>query len=378
MNPIERLETCGQSAWLDFLQRSLLARGDLRRLIERDHLKGLTSNPSIFEKAIGESEDYSADIEQFLRGGDHDVSAIYEHLAIADIRAAADEFLLVFEATQGRDGYVSLECAPRLAHDAEGTVREALRLWKAVARPNLMIKVPATHAGVSAIGQLIGQGVNVNVTLLFSVAVYEEVVEAYISGLDRLRRAGGDVSRIASVASFFISRIDTAADQKLESIPDRQAAEKLRGQVAIANAKIAYSRYKDLFSSERWRALEAMGAKTQRLLWASTSAKNPAFRDTMYVEALIGRDTVDTMPPETMDAFREHGEVDADSVEKDVAGARAVLAELKRLGISLDAVTDELVADGVKKFADAFDKLFEVLKRRRQTLIEGGRVALHH
>ncbi len=356
------------------MKRSLVASGELRRLIEGDGLKGLTSNPSIFEKAIGESDEYASAIEEFLRSGDHGVEAIYEHLAFADIRAAADELLPVFQRTQGRDGYVSLECPPRLANDTEATVEEALRLWRAVARPNLMVKVPATPAGVTAISRLIGQGVNINVTLLFSVAVYEEVAEAYMTGLELFRGSGGDLSKIASVASFFVSRIDTAVDKKLETLGDRQA-EALRGQAAVANAKIAYARYKDLVSSPRWQALAKMGAKTQRLLWASTSAKNPAFRDTRYVEALVGRDTVDTMPPETMDAFRDHGEVKADSVEQDVEGARAVLAGLARLGVSLDAITEKLVEDGVRQFAEAFDKLFEVLARRRQKLVDDGQAS---
>jgi transaldolase/glucose-6-phosphate isomerase len=332
----------------------------------------VTSNPSIFEKAIGESDEYADALQEFLRSGDHGVEAIYEHLAIEDIRAAADVLRPIYERTQARDGYVSLECSPYLANDTPATVNEALRLWAAVGRPNLMVKVPATQAGIPAISQLIARGVNINITLLFSVNVYEQVAEAYLSGLDLFRRAGGDLSKIASVASFFVSRIDTAVDRKLDESGDKPTADRLRGQAAIANAKIAYARYRELFSGPRWQALAGMGAQTQRLLWASTSAKNPAFRDTRYVEALIGRDTVNTMPLETLDAFRDHGLVQADTVEQDLEGARATLSALEQRGVSLDAVTDELVEDGVRQFSDAFDKLFAVLARRRQNLLDGG------
>ncbi len=373
MNPLQRLETCGQAVWLDYLKRSFVAQGELRKLIENDGLKGVTSNPSIFEKAIGESDEYAGAIQACLRRRNLGVAAIYEQLAIADIAAAADELRAVFERTQGRDGYVSLECSPYLADDSEASVKEALRLWAAVGRPNLMIKVPATPAGVAAIETLIGRGVNVNVTLLFSVDVYERVVAAYLSGLDLYRRAGGDVAKIASVASFFVSRIDTAVDQRLEGLGDSAAADRLRGRTAIANAKIAYARYRSLFAGPRWRALADLGAKTQRLLWASTSAKNPAFKDTAYVEALIGRDTVNTMPRETLDAFRDHGEVSVDSVEHDLEGARASLNELERLGISLDEVTATLLQDGVRQFSAAFDQLFEILARRREELLCGDR-----
>ena len=308
MNPLKQLEAYGQSPWLDYLKRSLIENGELRTLIERDGLKGVTSNPSIFEKAIGESDEYADALKQFQAGADHSISAIYEHLAIADIRGAADVLHPVYEETQGRDGYISLECSPYLANDTEATVAEALRLWAAVKRPNLMVKVPATPAGIPAIRELIGRGLNINITLLFSVSVYEQVVEAYISGLEDLKRAGGDVAKVGSVASIFVSRIDTAIDKRLDKLGDKQVADRLRGKAAIANAKLAYVRYKALFSGPRWQLLASSGAKTQRLLWASTSTKNPAYKDTMYVEALIGRDTVDTIPPATMDAFRDHGE----------------------------------------------------------------------
>ena len=374
MNPLRQLEACGQSLWLDYLKRSLIEKGGLSALIERDGLKGITSNPSIFEKAIGESDEYKGALKKFEAQADHSISEIYEHLAIADIRAAADMLRPVYDQTQGRDGYISLECSPYLANDTEATIAEALRLWVAVQRPNLMVKVPATPAGIPAIRQLTGRGLNINITLLFSVAVYEQVVDAYISGLEDLKRAGGDVTKIASVASIFVSRIDVAVDKRLDKLGDKRVADRLRGKAAIANAKLAYVRYKALFSGVRWQNLTAAGAKTQRLLWASTSTKNSAYKDTMYVEALIGRDTVDTIPPATMDAFREHGEVVPDVIDQDVTGARAVLAELERRGISLKEATDELVREGVQQFADAFDKLFGAIARQRRALLEGDRV----
>jgi transaldolase / glucose-6-phosphate isomerase len=376
MNTLQRLEACGQSPWLDYLKRSFIENGELQRLIERDGLKGVTSNPSIFEKAIGESDEYAGAIKQYLGEGDHGVADIYEHLAIADIRAAADVLRPVYERTQGRDGYVSLECSPYLANDTEATVAEALRLWQAVERSNLMVKVPATSAGIPAIRRLIARGLNINITLLFSVVVYEQVAEAYIAGLEQLLRAGGDVSSIASVASFFVSRIDTEVDKRLDGLADRQVADGLRGQAAIANAKLAYERFKALFSGQRWQVLADAGAKPQRLLWASTSAKNPAYRDTIYVDGLIGADTVNTMPPATMDAFHDHGRIERDAIEHDLAGARKALAKLKEHGVSLDEITRKLVEDGVRQFADAFDVLFSALAKQRRILLEGERPSL--
>jgi transaldolase/glucose-6-phosphate isomerase len=371
MNPLKELESHGQSPWLDYVKRSLIESGGLRTLIERDGLKGVTSNPSIFEKAIGESDEYAEALKKFQAREDHGVGAIYEHLAIADIQSAADVLRPVYDATEARDGYISLECSPYLANDTEATVAEALRLWTAVSRPNLMVKVPATPSGLPAIRRLIAHGLNINVTLLFSVAVYEQVVEAYIAGLEDRKRDGGDIAKIASVASFFVSRIDSVVDKRLDRLGDRNLAERLRGKAAIANAKLAYVRYGALFSGPRWQTLAASGARTQRLLWASTSTKNPAYRDTMYVEGLIGRDTVDTIPPATMDAFRDHGKVTADAIEHDVAGARALLSELEAHGISLKEVTDELVTEGVKQFADAFDDLLGAVARRRRLIFDG-------
>jgi transaldolase/glucose-6-phosphate isomerase len=376
MNPLKQLEVCGQSPWLDYLKRSLIEKGKLRTLIERDGLKGVTSNPSIFEKAIGESEEYKGALRQFQGQADHSISEIYEHLAIADIRAAADVLSPVYDETQARDGYISLECSPYLANDTEATVGEALRLWAAVERPNLMVKVPATPAGIPAIRQLIGRGLNINITLLFSVSVYEQVVEAYISGLEDLKRTGGDISKIGSVASIFVSRIDVAIDKRLDKLGDKPLADRLRGKAAIANAKLAYVRYTALFSGPRWQRLAAAGAKTQRLLWASTSTKSPAYKDTMYVEALIGRDTVDTIPPATMDAFRDQGKATPDGIEQDVAGARAIVAELESRGISLKEVADELVTEGVQQFAESFDKLFGAIARQRRTLLGGDHARL--
>jgi transaldolase / glucose-6-phosphate isomerase len=373
MNPLKQLEACGQAPWLDYLKKSLIEGGELATMIERDGLKGMTSNPSIFEKAIAESDEYADALEKFQSSGDHSVNEIYEHLAVADIQAAADVLKSVFDKTKGRDGYVSLECSPYLANDTEATVTEALRLWKMVGRPNLMVKVPGTPAGLPAIRRLIGRGLNINITLLFSVAVYEQVVEAYLAGLEELAAAGGDVSKSASVASFFVSRIDSAVDKKLGGLADKSVADRLRGKIAIANAKVAYDRYKTLFSGLRWEKLAAAGAHTQRLLWASTSTKSPAYKDTMYVEELIGRDTVDTIPPATMDAFRDHGVVRPDAVGHDLAGARTLLGMLEKQGISLERLTEELVEEGVQAFADSFDKLLGVVGQRRRPPIAGER-----
>lgn len=376
MNKLKQLEACGQSPWLDYLKRSLIEKGELRTLIQRDGLKGVTSNPSIFEKAIGETDEYADALKQLLVQADHGISAIYEHLAMADIRGAADVLRAVYEQTQGRDGYISLECSPYLANDTDATIAEALRLWTAVERPNLMVKVPATPAGIPAIRYLIGRGLNINITLLFAVSVYEQVIEAYVAGLEDLNRSGGDLSKIGSVASIFVSRIDVASDKRLDELDDKKLADRLRGKAGIANAQVAYGRYKALFSGPRWQHMAEAGAKTQRLLWASTSTKNPAYKDTMYVEALIGRDTVDTIPPATMDAFRDHGEVKPDAIEQDLAGARALLAELEENGVSLKEVTDQLVKEGVQQFADAFDKLFRTIAKRRRTLRDGERARL--
>lgn len=368
--PLAALARLGQSVWLDYIRRGLLDSGDLARMIEADGLTGVTSNPAIFEKAINESDDYRA-ILAALKGSGLAPKAVYEAIAISDIQDAAERFAGIHERTRARDGYVSLEVSPELANDTAGTLEEARRLWKQVARPNAMIKVPATPAGIPAIRTLITEGINVNVTLLFAQAAYAEVAEAYVAGLEARRAAGGDVSRVASVASFFVSRIDTSVDALIEkemaatSDASRRArCEALLGKVAIANARLAYAHYQSIVSGARWRALAAAGAMPQRLLWASTGTKNPRYRDVLYVEELIGPDTVNTVPPATLDAFRDHGVARA-SLTAGVDDARAVMAALAGLGISIDAVTDALLADGVKLFADAFAKLLGAIEKRR-------------
>jgi transaldolase/glucose-6-phosphate isomerase len=377
MNPLKQLGEVGQSVWLDYVSRGLIQRGELQALIERDGLKGVTSNPSIFEKAIGGSDEYDADLAAFARASGGDAAVVYEHLAVGDIRAGADVLRGVFDATHGRDGFISLEVSPYLALDTEATIVEARRLWRSVDRPNLMVKVPGTEAGAPAIRTLTGEGVNVNVTLLFSLRSYEAVAQAYVAGLEDLAAAGGDVARVASVASFFVSRIDTVVDKAVDerlaagAAADRDALERVKGKVAIANAKMAYQRGKALFAGPRWERLAARGAKPQRLLWASTGTKNKAYRDVLYVEALIGRDTVNTMPPATMDAFRDHGTVTADAIEADLEGARATLATLEGLGISLQGIADALVVDGVKQFADAADKLLAAVATKRAQALKG-------
>jgi transaldolase/glucose-6-phosphate isomerase len=375
MSRLAALNDCGQAPWLDYLKRSFIAEGGLQRLVDEDGLRGVTSNPSIFQKAIGETEEYAEDLKAFVLSGERSVTEIYEHLAGADIRAAADVLRPVYEATHAADGYVSLECSPYVADDPEETVREALALWRAVDRPNLMIKVPGTPACIPAVRTLIGRGLNINVTLLFAVAAYEKVAEAYIAGLEDLQAAGGDVSRAASVASFFVSRIDVEVDRRLAAVADQEAAGRLAGRIAVANAKAAYQRYKVLFSGPRWEALAAAGARVQRILWASTGVKTKTVKDTFYAEALIGRDTVDTLPPATLDAFRDHGLVEKDAVERDEAAALQDLQALEGLGVSLAAVTDHLLKEGVRQFVDAFDSLFASIARRRAEALADRRPA---
>jgi transaldolase / glucose-6-phosphate isomerase len=370
-NPLRRLHEYGQAVWLDFLSRRFIAEGGLKGLVDQDGLTGVTSNPSIFEKAIAGSSDYDSSLKAAESQGDCDVMALYERLAIEDIRHAADALRPVYDATERRDGYVSLEVSPYLAMSTDATVLEARRLWRAVGRDNLMIKVPATKAGLPAIRQLVGEGVNVNITLLFSQQVYEGVAEAYLAGLEHLIEKGGDASRIASVASFFVSRIDVAVDKLIEERlrqsndeDTRRALTGLRGKVAIANAKLAYQSYKGLFSGPRWEKLHAKGARVQRLLWASTGTKNKEYSDVLYVEELIGADTINTVPPATMDAFRDHGKVRA-KLEENIDEAKQMMAALDRCGISIDKVTAKLIEDGVQLFADAFDKLLGAVARKR-------------
>ena len=374
-NPLLNLNDYGQAVWLDFLSRRFIAEGGLKKLVEQDGLTGVTSNPSIFEKAIAGSADYDPSLKEALAQGDCDVMTLYERFAIEDIQNAADTLRPVYQATKGQDGYVSLEVSPYLAMNTAGTIAEAHRLWKAVGRDNLMIKVPATEPGLPAIRQLIGDGINVNITLMFSQKVYEAVAEAYLAGLEHLVAKGGDPSRSASVASFFVSRIDVEVekriDERLRQAKDpaeRAALDALRGKVAIANAKLAYQRYKRLFSGARWEKLKAKGARVQRLLWASTGTKNKEYSDVLYVDELIAPDTVNTLPPATMDAFRDHGKARA-SLEAGIDEATQVMAALAKAGISIDEVTDKLVKEGVQLFADAFDKLLGAVAHKRVALL---------
>ena len=372
MNPLKDLERFGQAPWLDNLSRGLVRSGELSKLVERDGIKGVTSNPAIFEKAIGQSNEYDEEIGKLLQRGCADIGAIFRQLAVADIRSAADALRSVHRATKCADGFVSLEVSPYIANDTDATIAEARELWSEVARDNLMVKVPATQAGLPAIRKLTGEGVNINITLLFSRAVYIQVAEAYIAGLEALPQAH-DLSRMASVASFFVSRIDSKVDSLIEGLirtassMERGRLESLRGQVAIANAKLAYGEYQRIFSGPRWEALAKRGARPQRLLWASTGTKNKAYSDVLYVDALIGPDTVNTMPPETMDAFRDHGKPQA-SLQSDLDKAEKVLRDLKAVGISLDDITGELVVDGVDKFAEAADKLFGAIADKSDAL----------
>ncbi len=366
-NPLKQLARFGQSIWLDFIRRSLMTSGDLGKMIERDGLAGMTSNPSIFEKAIAEGQEYADFLNELRKDVRLDAKAIFERLAIRDIQDAADTLRSVYLATNGRDGYVSLEVSPLLANDTQATTEEARRLWSSVGRPNLMIKVPGTEAGLPAVQALLTEGINVNVTLLFACERYEEVAEIYVRALEERARQGLHLASIAGVASFFVSRIDTNVDARIDALlpaaDDRRRGllESCRSRVAIANAKLAYERYHRIFSGPRWEALASKGARVQRLLWASTSTKNPKLRDVLYVEELIGKDTVNTIPPATYDAFRDHGEPRA-SLEEGLDQARVVMQNLAAAGISIQQVTAELLEQGVKQFADAFYKLLAAVR----------------
>jgi transaldolase/glucose-6-phosphate isomerase len=381
MNPLRSLNDYGQVVWLDFLSRRFIADGSLKRLIDEDGLAGATSNPSIFEKAIIGSRDYDAEL---IADRDPDNRALFERIAVEDVRNAADVLRPVYDATGHRDGYISIEVSPDLAMNGDATVEEARRLWRSVGRDNLMIKVPATTPGLAAIRRLTGAGINVNITLLFSQEVYEGVVEAYLGGLEDLVARGGDPDKVASVASFFVSRIDTAVDKLIEArlgqttdTAERLALTSIRGKVAISNAKLAYQRYKRFFAGPRWEALRAKGARTQRLLWASTGTKNPEYSDALYVEELIGPDTINTMPLATMDAFRDHGKLRA-SLEEDVQGARQVMSTLDRLGISIAAVTAKILEDGIQVFAEAMDKVLNAIAAKRALAPMSGTAAVRH
>jgi transaldolase len=370
MTKLEQLAELGQAVWLDFIRRSLITSGRLQTLVD-EGLRGMTSNPTIFDKAIAGSDDYDEDLRRLVVST-RPVMEIYEALAMDDIRRAADVLRPVYNATNGIDGYVSLEVNPHLAHDTEGTVAEARRLFAALGRPNVMIKVPATPAGVPAIRTLIGDGVNVNVTLIFSLDHYRAVAEAYISGLEDLAARGGILPQVASVASFFVSRIDTAVDQALDSRAGSaqspaSSVQVLKGKIAIASAKAAYALFAKIFAGERWEHIAAQGARVQRPLWASTSTKNPDYPDTLYVDTLIGPHTVNTLPPATLDALRDHGEV-ALTLETGLDEAKAQLARLADLGIDLAAITQQLQDDGVAAFASSFDALLSSIGEKCERL----------
>jgi transaldolase / glucose-6-phosphate isomerase len=363
-NPLKGLLDFGQSPWMDYVRRDLLTSGELQKLINNDGLRGMTSNPSIFAKAISGSKDYT-DILESPEAKKLNATQVYEKIAVRDIQDATDIFKPVYDETKTRDGYVSLEVPPTLALERDKTIDEARRLWKTVNRPNVMIKVPGTKECVPAIRQLLEEGININITLLFAQSAYEQVAEAFIAALEARAAKGQDISHIASVASFFVSRIDTLADslidEKLKTASDpaqKALLESLRGKVAIANAKVTYKKYQELFSSSRWKALAAKGAQTQRLLWASTSTKNKAYRDVIYVEELIGADTVDTIPPATFDAFRDHGKL-RPSLTENVDQAVKTMSDLEKAGLSMKEITGKLLVDGIKLFSDAFTELLE-------------------
>jgi transaldolase len=369
-NPLVELQNYGQSVWHDNISRDLINSGKLKKLIDEDGLRGVTSNPTIFEKAINGTSDYDASLKSLLVEG-KDVKEIYEALAVEDIQRATDLFQPVFNETSGQDGFVSLEVSPKLAYQTEETLQEARRLWRRVNRPNVMIKVPATPAGIPAIERLIGEGININITMMFSMGHYIQVAEAYLRGLEILEQAGKPLT-VASVASFFVSRVDTLVDKLLEerltqatASSGREEIESLQGKTAIANSRLVYQKFKEIFGGSRFFALKQKGARVQRPLWASTSTKNPHYRDVLYVEELIGPDTVDTMPPATIDAFRDHGLV-RPSLEGNLEEAKQVFVRLAQLGINMDEVALKLQNDGVKLFADSFDTLLESISAKRR------------
>ncbi|HKS40303.1 MAG TPA: transaldolase [Blastocatellia bacterium] len=369
-NPLVELTELGQSVWYDNIERKLITSGELKRLVDEDALGGVTSNPAIFEKAISGSDLYAEQLRDMAEQGKSAVE-IYEALAIRDVQMAADVLATVYEKTGGTDGFVSLECSPLLANDTARTIEEARRLWNELSRKNVMIKIPGTPEGMAAIEQCISEGININITLLFSLDAYDQTMEAYIRGLERRAAEGKPINNISSVASFFVSRIDTAVDKQLNakieqatSDEEKSNLESLVGRIAIANAKMAYQRYKEVFHGERFAELKAKGAQVQRPLWASTSTKNPAYKDIYYVEALIGSETVDTLPPATLAAFRDHG-VARVAIEDDLDEERARLRRLEEVGISLDEVTAQVLADGVRLFVEPFDKLIATIQSRR-------------
>ena len=362
--PLQELADHGQSVWIDYLSRPFVQDGDLAALVEQG-VEGVTSNPTIFQGAIAEGDAYDEQIREIVSGGESEPKEIFIGLAGADIRDACDVLRKVYDDGDGKDGYVSFEVDPNLAHETEATCEEAKRLHGLIDKPNLFIKIPATLEGLPAIEETIAAGIPVNVTLIFSLERHKAVAEAYIRGLQRLADSGGDLSKVASVASFFVSRVDTEADKRLDEIGGH---DELKGKLAIANAKLAYQTYREVFSGEAWEALEAKGASKQRCLWASTSTKNPDYRDVIYVEELVGADTVNTMPRATVEAVQDHGEI-RDSLEEDVEGARKLLDDLKDAGIDYDDVVATLEREGVQKFADSFKELFADIESKRDQLV---------
>jgi transaldolase len=364
--PLQRLSALGQSVWVDYLSRESIRGGHLQELIDGDSVVGATSNPSIFEKAMSTGDAYDAQINE-LAEQRRDVEQTFWALAEQDISDACDLFKPVWEATQQRDGYVSLEVDPRLAYDTLETFREAMRLHKTVAKPNLMVKIPATKPGLAAIEDVIAKGHSINVTLIFSLGRYAEVAESYVRGLERLVAEGGDPAKLASVASFFVSRIDTEADKRLDALEEAHRRDELKGKLAIANARLAYAHYLEVFSGPRWEYLVSKGATPQRVLWASTSTKNPAYPDTLYVDELIGPDTVNTMPEETIEAYQDHGDP-RPRLQSELAQARRLFEDLREAGIDYDDLTDTLEREGVEKFSSAFEELLQTLSGKRESL----------
>jgi transaldolase len=371
---LHALHEQGQSVWLDYIRRGIIDNGELEGMIRDYDLRGVTSNPSIFEEAIGKSDDYDDEMEFLAAEGD-EADEAFETLAVSDIQRTCDIFRPIYDAAQGHDGLVSLEVSPLLASDTQRSIDEARRLWKRVGRPNLMIKIPGTDEGIPAIEQLLSEGININITLLFSLAGYERVMEAFLRGMERRAEAGQPLDRVTSVASFFVSRVDTAVDAELEKLaqgggPNAEKAKAMMGRAAIANAKLAYQRFAEVFAGERWERLATRGAQVQRPLWASTSTKNPAYRDVIYIESLIGPHTVNTVPLATLEAFEDHGEVRR-TVDDRVDQARADLATLKELGIDLEAVTEKLQVEGVEKFAKAFNQMIQTVGEKLARVAQG-------
>jgi transaldolase len=366
-NRLQALHTAGQSIWLDYIDRTILQNGDLERRIRDDALTGMTSNPTIFEKALSEGSAYDDQLATLASDGNgaFNPGTAFEAIETDDVRTACDLFRSVYDATKGRDGYVSIEVSPGLANDTEGTVAEAKRLWATVQRPNVMVKVPGTAAGAPAVRRLTAQGINVNITLLFSLDAHARVIDAYLGGLADRTARGEPLDRVASVASFFVSRVDTEIDKRLDA--KGPSVSHLKGKAAIANAKLAYALFRERFAGPEWDRLRQAGARVQRPLWASTSTKNPAYRDVMYIEQLIGPDTINTMPPATIEAFRDHGVV-AQTVDRDVEGARRTIAELEAAGVAMRDVTDKLLVDGIASFQKSFDTLLAGLTRKTQAV----------